>query len=227
MQGSSLRPQISLRTLLVVLMPLAALAALAVRWSEPRLVRTGNPYDVAIEGTGFFCVWDEFRERSRFARSGQLIVSANQQLGLRLAGEDFVLIPNISIPSDIGDARQNLRLTPDGRIVINSGGIGSQQGQLELYTFPAANYPQLERESFLATDELGTPSVWTAGSGPAGEIRQGHRELAGWHWDGESILTLLAGFALGALTTWLLRQKQAVKTATASPRPSSESPSVP
>ena len=200
--------QFSLRTLLVVLMPLAAAGALAVRWTEPRLVRTGNAFDLAIEGAGYICVMDEFRGTSRYTRGGKLIVNASGVICLRLEGEDLALSPRLTVLSAAGS---ELKINADGGIFCASDGSMVQLGQLELYTFPSANLPQFEQGSFAAGDELGTPTVWLAGTGPTGQLRQGYRELPGWRWDAGYVVTLLVGFVLGAVTTWLIhRNKSAV-----------------
>jgi hypothetical protein len=226
MKWSFVRLQFSLRTLFVVLMPLAAVFALCVRSREPRIVRTGNPFDLAVEGPGYFCVTDQFSANRRFTRSGQLSVNAFGQLYFRIDGEDCYLTPMITLPSDADDLRKTLKITADGCVRVHSSGSEIQQGQLELFTFQAANLPQFEGPQFAADDETGPPNVWLPGAAPAGQILQGYRELRGWRWDGESIVTLLVGFVLGVVATWLLRGSNS-KTATASPAPSSESPSVP
>ena len=226
MKWNSFPLQFSLRTLLFVLMPLAAVCTLAVRWTEPHFVHTGNAFDLAIEGPGYFRVTDEFAEQHRYTRGGQLIVTANGLLCFRIGGEKWYLNPQITIPSDAGDLRKTLKLEPDGRVLVLSDRYYIQQGQLDLCTFTAANLPQLARPLFADDDELGPPAVWNPGMGPAGIIRQGYQVQRGWQWDEEFVATLLTGYVLGALTIWLCGGSS-VKTATASRAPSAESPSAP
>lgn len=226
MKWRSIPLQFSLRTLLVVLMPLVGVCALAVHWTEPHFVRTDNAFDLAIEGPGYFRVTDEFGESPRYTRGGQLIVTAHGRLCFRIAGKNWYLNPQITIPSDAGDLHKTLKLEPDGRVLVQSAGYYLQQGQLELYMFTAANSPQLDRPLFADDDELGPPAVWNPGMGPAGILRQGYQVHRGWQWDGEFVVTLLTGYVLGVLTIWLFGGTSP-KTATVSPTPSAESPSAP
>lgn len=218
--------QFSLRTLLLVLMPLAAVLALTVRWTEPHFVRTGNPFDLAIEGGGYFCIADEFRENHRYTRGGQLTVNANGLLSLRLDGADRALEPAIPIPADSQDLREVLKIAADGRVYSEIDGSEQQHGQLIMYTFAAANLPQFKQLTFAADKETGPPFEWIPATGPAGYSRQGYRECPSWRWDTDSVYLLLTGFTLGVLATWSSCGTR-FKTATASPGPSSESPSAP
>ena len=226
MKWTSLRLQFSLRTLLVVLMPLAAVFALGVRSREARIVRTGNPFDLAIDGPGFFEVTDRYSANRRYTRSGQLSVNANGQLYLRIEGEECYLSPLITIPSDADDLHKKLKITADGDVRLHSTGREVLLGQLCLHTFDPAYLPQFERPIFADDDKAETRTAWLAGAAPPGQTLQGYRELRGWRWDSESIVTLFVGFVLGVIATLLMRGA-AVKTATASPMPSSGSPSTP
>lgn len=189
--------QLSLRTILFVLMPAVAVIAVAVRTTKPRLVRTGNPFHLAIAGDGFFCVQDQLDGKTRYTRGGEFIVNSFGQLCLRTGGEDFPLVPNINIPVD----RRDIRIGTDGRVSVLSAGSYAQQGQLELATFSAMNLPVLSENILEATDETGPPILQLAGEGAAGEIKQRHLEQRALIWQRESIVTLLIGFALGALAT--------------------------
>lgn len=191
------RWQLSLRTILFVLLPAVAVIAVAVRNAEPRLVRTGNPFHLAIAGDGFFCVQDQLDGRSRYTRGGEFMVNACGQICLRIGGEDFPLVPNINIPVD----RREIRIEADGRVLVMSSGLYLTQGQLELATFSAMNLPVLSENIFEANDETGPPIVQVPGEGAAGEIKQRHLEQRALIWHRESIVTLLIGFALGALAT--------------------------
>jgi hypothetical protein len=218
--------QFSLRTLLVVLMPLAAVFALCVRSRETKIVRTGNPLDVAIEGPGYFCVTDKFDRNRRFTRSGRLGVSAGGQLVMRIGGEECYLAPPIKIPSDGGDLSKTLKILANGDVRLQSPDWDYFIGNFLLDTFADTNLPQFDQTVFVADEETGPPTTWLPAATPPGQILQGYRELRGWRWDGESIVTLLVGFVLGVVATWLLRGSN-VKMATASRAPSSESPSAP
>jgi flagellar basal body rod protein FlgG len=185
----------SLRAILFVLMPIVAIIAVAVRTSSPRLVRTGNPFDLAIAGDGYFCVLDQLDGRSLYTRGGELMVNAVGQICLRIGGEEFPLLPNLIVQSD----RRDIRIESDGRVLVLSGDSYVQIGQVELATFSAVNLPPLSDRIFKATDDMGWPTVQLPGEGAAGEIKQRHLEQQALIWHRESIVTLLIGFALGAL----------------------------
>jgi flagellar basal body rod protein FlgG len=191
------RWQLSLRTILFVLLPAVAVIAVAVRNAEPRLVRTGNPFHLAIAGDGFFCVQDQLDGRSRYTRGGQLTVDSSSQLGLRIDGEVFTFLPPIIIPHD----RRQIQIDANGYVSVLSEELYVQQGQLELATFSAPNVPILSENLFRANDETGSPTVQVPGACAAGEIKQRHLEQRALIWHRESIVTLLIGFALGALAS--------------------------
>jgi flagellar basal body rod protein FlgG len=189
--------QLSLRTILFVLMPAVAVIAVAVRNAEPRLVRTGNPFHLAIAGDGFFCVQDQLDGRSRYTRGGEFMVNNGDQICLRIGGEEFPLVPNIIIPND----RRQIQVDANGYVSVLSEDLYVQQGQLELATFSAMNLPVFSESMFEPNDETGPPTVQVPGEGAPGEIKQRHLEQRALIWHRESIVTLLIGFALGALAT--------------------------
>ncbi len=129
--------QLSLRTILFVLMPAVAVIAVAVRNAEPRLVRTGNPFHLAIAGDGFFCVQDQLDGRSRYTRGGEFMVNNGGQICLRIGGEEFPLVPNISIPND----RRQIQVDANGYVSVLSEDLYVQQGQLHFRIFNNSTFP--------------------------------------------------------------------------------------
>jgi len=163
--------QFSLRTLLLLLIPAAAVVAVAVREGKPRLVHTGDPFDLAIAGRGYFCVTDEFGDNPRYTRGGKLVINQYNQLAF-LVGKELVLLrPNITLPSDY----LSVEIDVDGRVLVSQSGQKdlSQQGQLELATFGSANLPILREPVFAVTAELGAPTISSPNEFGAGQIKQG------------------------------------------------------
>lgn len=189
------RWQISLRAILFLLIPAVSVVAVAIRAGRPRLVHTGDPFDLAIAGRGYFCVTGEFNENPRFTRGGKLVINDSNRLCFQIGDEIVWLRPMISIP---GDYRE-FRLEGDGRVLAMSGGSDLTMGQLEIATFSAANLPVFNQPLFAATDETGAPLIQTPGEFGSGHIKQGYLEQRPLSWQRESMVTLLIGFALGAL----------------------------
>ena len=192
-----MRWQFSLRILLLVFVPLAAALACTLRTGKPQLMQTGNHFDLAIAGNGYFQLTDEFSANPRFARSGQLVVTAHNQLCLQVAGERLWLQPMITLPSDA----ESFHITADGRVLAMSGGGLLQQGQLEITIFPAQNLPVFEQPIFAADDETGPPIPASPGDHGSGLVQQGYRERRGFAWQREAFTTLLIGLVAGSLAT--------------------------
>jgi flagellar basal-body rod protein FlgG len=86
--------------------------------------QTGNQYDVAIVGNGFFKVNDPITQSPLYTRAGNFSVNANGQLVIGSATVGRLLEPNITIPSDTT------------QVSISSQGIVSVQ---------QANNPQMQQ----------------------------------------------------------------------------------
>lgn len=197
----------SLRTLLLLVIPAAAVVAVAVREGKPRLVQTDDPSDLAITGRGYFCVTDESGDNPRYTRGGKLVVNQYNQLAFSIGKELVLLWPNITIPSDY----LSVEINADGRVLVSTPGQKEllQQGQLELATFGSANLPILNEPLFAVTDELSSPTLSSPNEFGAGQTKQGYLEQRPLAWRRDSIMTLLIGFALGALAMAAVRFRRA------------------
>jgi flagellar basal-body rod protein FlgG len=94
---------------------------------------TGNNFDVAIEGPGFFQLSDPATGGLLYTRAGNFSVNADGQIVLGSANTGRVLQPPITIPNDALD----VSIQRDGVVMARQPGQtqATQVGQLQLATF--------------------------------------------------------------------------------------------
>jgi flagellar basal-body rod protein FlgG len=141
---------------------------------EPGEMRqTGNPLDVAIDGTGFY----EFEAADGglvYSRSGQFRVDEEGYLrnfqGLRLAGD-------VQIPREGTD----MRISPEGEVTVQMPDELERTvvGNIEVVRFAAADAMRSIGDNLYAvTQQAGTAVYGRAGDDGAGKLRQGQMEMA-------------------------------------------------
>jgi flagellar basal-body rod protein FlgF/flagellar basal-body rod protein FlgG len=110
------------------------------------LEKTGNPLDVAIEGTGFFAI--QTARGTRFTRNGSFQVSSAGKL-VTQAGDlvlsNFKLKEKgaITVPAGV------VSIAPDGTLSVN----GAVAGNIQVVDFPAGTQLTPEGESLFAAPE--------------------------------------------------------------------------
>jgi flagellar basal-body rod protein FlgG len=130
-------------------------------FTQGRLMHSGGPFDIAIDGAGFFTVIDSNGHRA-YTRDGEFSRSADGTLrnaqGWRLEG---VRIPENALSATVTD---------DGTVTVTLPKGKQNCGRIRLAEFAA---PELLRSAggtlFFATHESGKPRAIDAGSpgGPA------------------------------------------------------------
>ncbi len=99
-------------------------------FSPGNIKKTGNPFDLALAGTGFFCV--QTPDGIQYTRRGNFTVSENELLvtqeGWPVLGKSGEIQINLSKPSD--DLRE-FSVSEDGSITVD----GSQIDQLRIIDF--------------------------------------------------------------------------------------------
>jgi flagellar basal-body rod protein FlgG len=140
---------------------------------QGNLQSTDNPYDVAIQGNGFFRVTLPSGEDA-YTRAGSLQVSSDGQL---VTTDGYVVAPGITIPSDAIDVSINR----NGEVSIKTDGTVAPTvaGQLEMVIF--FNDAGLESKGgnmFMETPASGTASVGVPGSPGYGSVLQGFLETS-------------------------------------------------
>ncbi len=136
------------------------------------LVNTQNPFDVAVEGDGFFQVTLPSGEL-RYTRDGALRVNAQGSL---VTSDGFLVSPQISIPA----GAVSVSIGSDGTISVqNAGALNASTvlGQLTLVRFQnPAGLSAEGRNLFAETASSGAPIIATPGQNGVGLTRQGFQE---------------------------------------------------
>ena len=144
-----------------------------INFEQGSLETTNQPYDVAIEGTGFFKVKivDGVGGGEAFTRAGNFFRNPDGDLVLG-NGDGYRLIPNINVPPDTTD----LSISTDGRVSARrAGGLAFQEvGRITLSRFVnPQGLDQLGGNLYLPTDASGPPLESDPGQDGSGQLRQG------------------------------------------------------
>lgn len=144
--------------------------------TQGSLQETDQPYDLAIQGNGFFAVklMSGFGDGIGYTRAGNFYVNSKNELILGL-GEGYRLVPPITIPT----GATSVQIGQDGTIQVLQPGTGTprQVGQLQLSQFVNPQGLQLLGGSiYLATDSSGPAVTGNPGINGLGLIQQGFLE---------------------------------------------------
>jgi flagellar basal-body rod protein FlgG len=134
-------------------------------------IQTGNPFDLAIEGEGFFQITLP-DGTTGYSRDGAFKVNAEGQV---LTADGYLLADNIVIPDDA----EVVNIGPDGTVsVIQPGNVTTQVGNIELVRFPnpAGLDARLGRNLLMENDASGPPTPATPGLEGLGTLTQGFLE---------------------------------------------------
>jgi flagellar basal-body rod protein FlgG len=137
------------------------------------LQSTGNPYDVAVQGSGYFQIQQADGSQA-YTRSGNFSLSAQGQL---VTQDGLVISPGITIPSNAISVSVNTQ----GQVLATVPGNTTPQtvGQLELTVFPnAAGLNSVGNNLFLETPASGAPQTGVPGAPGFGTIQQGYLETS-------------------------------------------------
>jgi flagellar basal-body rod protein FlgG len=137
------------------------------------LQSTGNPYDVAVQGAGYFQI-QQPDGTNAYTRSGNFSTSAQGQL---VTQDGLLVLPGITIPNNAASVTINTQ----GQVLATVAGNVTPQtvGQLELTVFPnPAGLNSVGSNMFLETPASGTPQTGVPGSPGYGTIQQGYLETS-------------------------------------------------
>jgi flagellar basal-body rod protein FlgG len=137
------------------------------------LKSTGNPYDVAIQGPGFFRV-QQADGTDAYTRSGNFSLSPQGQL---VTQDGLIIQPGIAIPQNT----LSVSINAQGQVNCTIAGNSTPQtvGQLELTRFPnEAGLQALGSNLYLETPGSGSPQAGVPGSTGYGTIQQGFLETS-------------------------------------------------
>ena len=139
-----------------------------VLFAQGKLARSPGPFDLAIDGPGFFTLVDE-HGRHLYTRDGQFARSADGTL--RNARD--ARLEGIRIPSDALSAT----VMPDGKVRVTFANGTRTIGQIRLAEFPAPDRLRaVDGALFEATRESGKPREIVPGSDNGPKLRFGMLE---------------------------------------------------
>ncbi|MCG8404314.1 MAG: flagellar basal-body rod protein FlgG [Phycisphaerales bacterium] len=157
----------------------AELSSTQLNFQQGAVEQTGQPFDLLIEGEGFFQVQAivDGQEQTVFTRAGNFTTNANGDLVL---GSNIGprLEPAINIPTEAGT---NIVVSELGLVQVMTPGATELQdvGQIELARFiNNAGLKQLGSNLYQQTDASGPPILANPSQDGIGVIRQGNLELS-------------------------------------------------
>jgi flagellar basal-body rod protein FlgG len=142
-------------------------------FSQGALTQTGNPLDVAVNGSGFFQVQMPDGTNA-YTRDGSFQVDSQGQL---VTSAGFAISPGITVPPQA----QSVTIGRDGIVSAQLPGNAQPQqlGQLQLASFvnPAGLEPR-GGNLFTETAASGTPQTGNPGANGLGVLNQGTTEAS-------------------------------------------------
>jgi len=149
---------------------------------QGQLEKTGRPFDLAIDGEGFFVV--HRRQKELLTRCGALILDRERRLCLATASDIVVLQPPISIPED---ARE-VQVSADGTVTATKNGETTVTviGNVQLARVASPSRLQsIGNTLFVANEKTGPVSYGPPLSKGFGEIQQGFLEKSNVQFEKE------------------------------------------
>ncbi|OQW61911.1 MAG: flagellar basal-body rod protein FlgG [Proteobacteria bacterium HN_bin10] len=137
------------------------------------IAATGNPYDIAINGRGFFQVTLPSGQTA-YTRAGNLAVNADGQI---VTADGYAIEPAITVPQEA----TAIQITRDGVVEVTLAAQTDPQqiGQLEIASFiNPAGLEAIGDNLYLETPASGTANTATPGSPGLGTLMQGYLELS-------------------------------------------------
>jgi flagellar basal-body rod protein FlgG len=137
------------------------------------LKSTSNPYDVAIQGAGFFRI-QQADGTDAYTRAGNFSLSPQGQL---VTQDGLVVQPGIAIPANT----LSVQINAQGQVNATIAGNSTPQtvGQLELNRFPnEAGLQALGGNLYIETPASGSPQAGVPGSAGYGTVQQGFLETS-------------------------------------------------
>ncbi|HOZ46171.1 MAG TPA: flagellar basal-body rod protein FlgG [Candidatus Hydrogenedentes bacterium] len=147
-------------------------SAIAKLFTQGNFIQTGNPYDLVIEGDGFFQV--ELPDGTiAYTRDGSFKVN---QDGIVMTADGYPLSPTVTVPTDA----EQVTVGSDGTISATVPGNATPQAiatlQLVRFSNPAGLDSRMGRNLLLESEASGTPTTSEPGLDGVGLIEQGFVE---------------------------------------------------
>lgn len=141
--------------------------------TQGTLNQSGNPFDLALDGSGFFQV-ELPGGQLGYTRAGNFTLSADRQL---VTAQGYVVQPAIAVP----EGAQSVAVAPDGTVsaVLQGDAAPAQLGQITVASFANPAGLQAIGDNFLVeTAASGAAEIGPAGEAGRGNIRQGMLEAS-------------------------------------------------
>ncbi len=134
------------------------------------LTSTGNQFDLALNGRGWFQVSGP-NSQTIFTRAGNFGMNAQGQL---VTQDGYAVIPNITLPANT----VSIQVNSDGSVWVNTGsGTLTQAGQLTIANFPNDAGLQAQGNNYYQeTTSSGNPQTAAPGQTGYATIQQGYLE---------------------------------------------------
>jgi flagellar basal-body rod protein FlgG len=135
--------------------------------------QTQNPFDLAIEGKGFFQIAQPNGETA-YTRAGAF---KQDEQGRLVTSDGYPVEPQITIPADA----LTITIGTDGTVSVVQAGQNSPTavGQMQIVTFSNdAGLNSLGRNLYSETEASGSPTLGTPGENGLGTLLQGYLELS-------------------------------------------------
>ncbi|MCL1980708.1 MAG: flagellar basal-body rod protein FlgG [Proteobacteria bacterium] len=146
-------------------------AAVTKIFTEGDIIQTGNTFDVAIEGTGFFQVTLP-DGNTAYTRAGNLKLDGTGRI---TTSDGYPIQPETTIPEDA----RNVTISETGIIsaIIGDSTTSTQLGTVDIADFVnSAGLIAIGKNMFRETDASGPPIVGTPGANGIGTLLQGYVE---------------------------------------------------
>lgn len=143
--------------------------------SQGRLMSTQRPFDLAIDGAGFFQVSNQNGGDTLYTRFGQFSINADGEVILHYAGEDYSIEPALTIPKET----QNVMVSSNGLITALTANETApiKVGAIQLATFSQpAELDLISGQLFAATKLSGAATIKQPLANGMGAIKQGMLE---------------------------------------------------
>jgi flagellar basal-body rod protein FlgG len=137
------------------------------------IAASGNPYDLAIDGRGYFQVTLPSGQTG-YTRAGNFAVNAEGQL---VTTDGYAVEPSITVPQEA----TGIQITRDGLVEVTTANSPDPQqiGQLEIASFiNPAGLEAIGDNMYLETPASGAATTATPGSPGLGTVMQGYLELS-------------------------------------------------
>ena len=133
---------------------------------------TGEPLDLAINGSGYFCLIDEQTAECAFTRCGRFTLDDNRRLAFQAGGKNWLIQPAIHIPEEASV----VAISPSGVLLVREGHTSQANawGQIQLAVFKHPHsLRQVAPAVFDQSTASGPPLLTLPGSESAGFLCQG------------------------------------------------------